>query len=211
MPLNFPDNPSVNQEFTNGFTIWVWNGATWNLKAEATGGGGGGGGVGPTGPTGPTGPAGAGGGGGGMTPWFAATYVRSPGVSVSPSRHIQWNESGYGTVEYQNASATLTDGTTLSLSNGTYIVTLQANINNLVGPSAGISVYGRDSGSMLNGAWYAFGVPDAAADSSVLFTINSTHVIKNVSGSVSSLDFYVGTAGDGLALHYVSCFVQKIA
>ena len=31
MSMNFPDNPSLNQIFSNGAHTWKWNGATWDL------------------------------------------------------------------------------------------------------------------------------------------------------------------------------------
>lgn len=44
MPINFPDNPSLNDTHTASGRTWEWNGATWRVQA-------------PVGPTGPTGPA----------------------------------------------------------------------------------------------------------------------------------------------------------
>lgn len=29
MAMNFPDSPTVNQEFTVGQRTWIWNGAVW--------------------------------------------------------------------------------------------------------------------------------------------------------------------------------------
>lgn len=29
MAMNFPDSPSVNQQFTAGGRTWVWNGSVW--------------------------------------------------------------------------------------------------------------------------------------------------------------------------------------
>lgn len=51
MPLNFPDNPAVDQVFTSGLQSWKWSGTTWNLVATP-------GPTGATGPQGPTGPQG---------------------------------------------------------------------------------------------------------------------------------------------------------
>lgn len=57
--IDFPDSPSVNDEFTSGDKTWVWNGTVWNTVTSALGY------TGPTGPdgadgaTGPTGPSGA--------------------------------------------------------------------------------------------------------------------------------------------------------
>ena len=35
-PINFPDNPSLNQEFNAGSLIYRWNGTTWVVKSSAT-------------------------------------------------------------------------------------------------------------------------------------------------------------------------------
>lgn len=32
MAVNFPDSPSLNQEFTSGTRTWIWNGSVWLLK-----------------------------------------------------------------------------------------------------------------------------------------------------------------------------------
>lgn len=55
MAINFPDSPTVNDEFTYENRTWVWNGATWDIKVTNFV-------LGPTGPTGSiglTGPTGA--------------------------------------------------------------------------------------------------------------------------------------------------------
>ena len=55
--IDFPNTPSVNQQFTVGGTTWYWTGSVWRiLTASGIQGA-----VGPTGPTGPignTGPTG---------------------------------------------------------------------------------------------------------------------------------------------------------
>lgn len=48
--IDFPNNPSVNDEYTFGTRTWKWTGSAWQLIATGL--------VGPVGPTGPTGPAG---------------------------------------------------------------------------------------------------------------------------------------------------------
>ena len=51
MAIDFPDNPTVNQEFTVGTTTWYWTGSVWRLLvAQGIQGD-----LGPTGPTGPQG------------------------------------------------------------------------------------------------------------------------------------------------------------
>jgi hypothetical protein len=51
MPINFPDSPNVNQEFTVDGNTWKWTGSTWDIVLAVA--------LGPTGPTGSTGPTGA--------------------------------------------------------------------------------------------------------------------------------------------------------
>ena len=49
MPIDFPNSPSVNDEFTSGSTTWRWDGTVWKVIRDFA----------PTGATGPTGPTGA--------------------------------------------------------------------------------------------------------------------------------------------------------
>jgi hypothetical protein len=51
MPIDFPNSPTLNEEFTAGLTTWKWDGVKWVIKESL-------GPIGPTGPVGPTGPAG---------------------------------------------------------------------------------------------------------------------------------------------------------
>jgi hypothetical protein len=68
MPINFPNNPSLNQKFTEAGKTWNWNGFAWDAVTivatgpiKATGAGATGAtGIGATGATGPQGsPGGA--------------------------------------------------------------------------------------------------------------------------------------------------------
>ncbi len=34
MAMNFPDSPTVNDEFTNGDRTWVWDGTVWADKGS---------------------------------------------------------------------------------------------------------------------------------------------------------------------------------
>ena len=49
MPIDFPDEPIENQQFTSGQTTWFWTGTVWKLLITE-------GVQGIQGPTGPTGP-----------------------------------------------------------------------------------------------------------------------------------------------------------
>jgi hypothetical protein len=47
MAINFPDSPSLNEQFTSGDSTWEWNGSVWSVVRTGI--------IGPIGPTGPTG------------------------------------------------------------------------------------------------------------------------------------------------------------
>lgn len=49
--IDFPNSPTLNEQFTAGNTTWEWDGTTWNVIRTPV--------VGPTGPTGPIGLTGA--------------------------------------------------------------------------------------------------------------------------------------------------------
>ena len=49
MPIDFPNSPSVNDQFTSGTTTWKWDGTVWKVIRDFA----------PTGATGPTGPTGS--------------------------------------------------------------------------------------------------------------------------------------------------------
>ena len=58
--IDFPNTPTVGQQFTSGNTTWEWDGVTWNVIRTPV--------VGPTGPQGPAGPTGPTGAVGGTGP-----------------------------------------------------------------------------------------------------------------------------------------------
>jgi len=35
MPIDFPDSPSVNDQFLNEGRTWIWNGSVWRAAATA--------------------------------------------------------------------------------------------------------------------------------------------------------------------------------
>ena len=49
MPIDFPNTPSLNDEFTSGSTTWRWDGSVWKVVRDFA----------PTGATGAVGPTGA--------------------------------------------------------------------------------------------------------------------------------------------------------
>lgn len=36
MPINFPNNPTLNQTFTDGTTTWIYNGVAWDILPNST-------------------------------------------------------------------------------------------------------------------------------------------------------------------------------
>lgn len=35
MPINFPDNPEINEIYNYGTFSWIWNGIAWEINAES--------------------------------------------------------------------------------------------------------------------------------------------------------------------------------
>ena len=58
MAIDFPNSPTLNQQFTAGGNTWIWDGTTWTLQRISTGAQGPQGETGPQGPAGPQGPQG---------------------------------------------------------------------------------------------------------------------------------------------------------
>ena len=61
MTIDFPNSPTLNEEFTSGSNTWKWDATSWNLVRSIgpSGPTGASGPTGPTGPTGATGPSGS--------------------------------------------------------------------------------------------------------------------------------------------------------
>ncbi len=59
MPIDFPNNPSLNEPYVVGNITWTWNGSAWKRISTFTGVTGATGSTGATGATGPTGPTGS--------------------------------------------------------------------------------------------------------------------------------------------------------
>ena len=38
MAINFPDNPTPNDTFTNGGRTWIWDGTTWKIYSSTASG-----------------------------------------------------------------------------------------------------------------------------------------------------------------------------
>lgn len=83
--IDFPNSPSLNQQFTVGGTTWSWNGTAWAVVRTSAGATGPTGPSGPQGPSGPTGPEGATGPAGATGPSGASGPSGPAGTSVSPT------------------------------------------------------------------------------------------------------------------------------
>jgi len=83
--IDFPNSPTLNQQFTSGNTTWEWNGTTWDvIRTPVVGPTGPQGATGPLGPTGPTGTQGLLGPTGSTGPTGAWTYSSAlPPVGAS--------------------------------------------------------------------------------------------------------------------------------
>jgi hypothetical protein len=68
--IDFPNSPTLNQEFTAGSRTWKWTGVVWEFLGAGSSG--------PTGPTGSTGPAGPTGPTGSTGPTGADSTVTGP-------------------------------------------------------------------------------------------------------------------------------------
>jgi hypothetical protein len=85
--IDFPSNPTLNQEYTNGVNVYRWDGTAWRLVRTSA--------VGPTGPTGPagldstaigaTGPAGPPGATGATGPEGLPSIVPGPTGATGPT------------------------------------------------------------------------------------------------------------------------------
>ena len=83
--IDFPNSPSLNDEFTSGNTTWKWDGVTWNVirtpVVGPTGPAGLEGATGPTGPQGETGPTGPTGSTGATGAWTTTSETPPAGAT----------------------------------------------------------------------------------------------------------------------------------
>lgn len=77
MAIDFPNSPTLNQEFTSGGVVWKWDGSVWRLVRSS-----------PTGPTGPTGAI-----GGAVYTFSTTTTDADPGNGV-----VRYNHATIGSV-----------------------------------------------------------------------------------------------------------------
>lgn len=119
MPIDFPNSPILNQQFTAAGKTWEWNGVAWNAITEtpigATGIQGATGLTGATGPkgdpggatgaTGPSGPAGI------TSPLYQATYYKSENqtltngsTDITFDQYASWNNEN-GLITHSSGSA----------------------------------------------------------------------------------------------------------
>jgi hypothetical protein len=84
MPIDFPNSPTVNQEFSVDGNVWKWTGNTWDIVLQTV--------VGPTGPTGATGLTGATGPTGSGYDGITATTT-STSIEVNDSVNLLANKT----------------------------------------------------------------------------------------------------------------------
>ena len=143
--IDFPSNPALNDEYTNGIQTYRWNGSSWRLVRTSA--------VGPTGPTGPagldstaigaTGPTGPAGATGPTGPEGAPSTVTGPTGSTGPT-------GAFAFTSWQNYTPSLTASVTNPvIGNGTLsgrYVTLGATVIGEIRVIAGTVGFSRGSG-----------------------------------------------------------------
>ena len=85
MPIDFPNNPTLNEEFTSAGKTWMWNGYAWDAITLTP--------VGATGSTGATGPQGNPGGATGSTGATGAGTQGSTGATGASGINTIYNDA----------------------------------------------------------------------------------------------------------------------
>lgn len=144
--IDFPSNPTLNQEYTNGIQTYRWNGTAWRLVRTSA--------VGPTGPTGPagldstaigaTGPTGPAGAQGPTGPTGAASTIPGPTGATGPT-------GAFAVTPWTTYTPTLIGSTTNPvIGNGTLegrYVAIGATVIGEIQIIAGTSGFNRGSGT----------------------------------------------------------------
>jgi len=96
MPINFPDNPTLNEEFTSAGKTWKWNGFAWDAITLT-----------PVGATGATGVVGSNG----------ATGATGAGITTGSVDNAVLRANGTGGATLQNSDILIDDATTSTQNN----------------------------------------------------------------------------------------------
>ena len=138
--IDFPSNPSVGEQYTNGINVYEWDGTAWRLVRTSA--------VGPTGPTGPTGAAstevGPTGPPGPTGPTGADSTVEGPTGPTGPTGSFEISPWTTYTpiLTATNTNPTLGDGS----ATGRYMV-VGATIFGEIRIIAGVTGFNRGSGT----------------------------------------------------------------
>jgi len=110
MPIDFPNNPQLNDEFSAAGKTWKWNGFAWDAITLTP--------VGATGATGSTGPQGSPGGATGITGGTGATGLTgSTGTGFNSSAYVIAQAGDDLIAKYQQAAALTPNGAAKSSTN----------------------------------------------------------------------------------------------
>jgi hypothetical protein len=96
MPINFPDNPTLNEEFTSAGKTWKWNGFAWDAITLT-----------PVGATGATGVVGSNG----------STGATGAGITTGSVDNAVLRANGTGGATLQNSDILIDDATTSTQNN----------------------------------------------------------------------------------------------
>lgn len=149
--INFPDNPSLNDQFTSNDRVWEWDGVAWSAVEGVSVGE-----VGPTGPTGPTGPEGAASMLAGPTGATGSTGATGPTGADGAD-----GADGAAGIAYRgmwDSGTTYAANDVATLSGAAYISTIGNNTN--FSPTSGMywNVFAaKGSGFRWTGAWSNMG------------------------------------------------------
>lgn len=172
--IDFPNNPSLNQEFTSGNRTWIWNGVAWEAYGTY---------IGATGPTGPTGSA-------------AAITAAAPVVYNNSTQEISLNYglglttagndlavSVSGPVVISDGAVTLNTSAPVTVTNNALTVATSAPLttaNNAltVSVGAGLTTTGANALAVNNGTGITLTNNLVNIDNTVV-TLTGTQLVSN--------------------------------
>lgn len=203
MPIDFPNNPTLNEEFTSAGKTWQWNGYAWDaITLTPVGATGAIGGVGATGLTGATGIQGA--TGAGATGPQGATGIQGDTgatgltgatgtIPSSVSTLTITGEAGFGIPVETKATPAISAGTlTLNLSTATlFYVTLNSTTSVIFSnPPSSPKVFSFTLQLVGNGSSYTITWP-----ASVKWSDGIAPAITTTNGKIDTLTFMTHNGG----------------